>query len=186
MTLSSLHWIDYAILSVIALSVLTGLMRGFVRELIALCVWVAAIWVGYAYAPEVKPWLASYFHDDALQTAASFVLLLLVTLFVGSLVSSALSFMVNHSPLKGTDRLLGMGFGFARGIFIVALILGVVNLTSLAKKTEFTHSELYPHFKPLSEWIFSFLPEKPTTTASSETEDTEAPKNDVQYDHQPL
>ncbi|MDF1646877.1 MAG: CvpA family protein [Legionellaceae bacterium] len=154
----ALHWVDYAIILVLTLSILTGLIRGFVRELIALCVWVTAIWVGYTYAPEVSPWLRSYLHDGALRTTVSFILLLLATLLIGGLLSSALSFVLNRSPLKGTDRLLGMGFGLVRGTFIVALLIGVLNLTSLAKDTEFKNSHLYDRFKPISEWIFSFMP----------------------------
>ena len=155
----TLHWVDYAIILVLSLSVLTGLVRGFVRELIALCVWVTAIWVGYTYAPEVSPLLRSYLHDGALRTTVSFILILLATLLVGGLTSTALSFVLNRSPLKGTDRLLGMGFGFVRGVFIVALLIGIVNLTSLAKDSEFKHSHLYARFKPISEWLFSFMPQ---------------------------
>lgn len=33
-----LQWVDIAIVAIIALSVLTGLFRGFVKELVALCV----------------------------------------------------------------------------------------------------------------------------------------------------
>ncbi|MCH9756043.1 MAG: CvpA family protein [Gammaproteobacteria bacterium] len=155
----TLHWVDYAIILIMALSVLTGLIRGFVRELIALCVWVVAIWVGYTYAPVVSPMLRSYLQDNTLRTTASFVLLLLATLLVGGLLSTALSFILNRSPLKGTDRLLGMGFGLVRGVFIVALLIGVLNLTSLAKDSEFKHSHLYARFKPVSQWLFSFVPQ---------------------------
>ncbi len=155
----TLHWVDYAIILVLSLSVLTGLVRGFVRELIALCVWVTAIWVGYTYAPEVSPLLRSYLHDGALRTTVSFILLLLATLLIGGLMSTALSFILNRSPLKGTDRLLGMGFGLVRGVFIVALLIGIINLTSLAKDSEFRHSHLYGRFKPVSQWLFSFTPQ---------------------------
>ena len=41
-----LQWVDLAIIAVIGLSVLTGLFRGFVKELVALCVWILAIWLG--------------------------------------------------------------------------------------------------------------------------------------------
>jgi membrane protein required for colicin V production len=55
-----LQWVDIAIISVIGLSVLTGLFRGFVKELVALCVWVLAIWLGINYSQSLDPWLQSY------------------------------------------------------------------------------------------------------------------------------
>ncbi|MCH9689831.1 MAG: CvpA family protein [Gammaproteobacteria bacterium] len=154
----TLHWIDYVIILILTLSVLTGLIRGFVRELIALCVWVTAIWVGYTYAPKVSPLLISYSHDPTPRIAISFIGLLLATLLAGSLLSGILSFILNRSPLKGTDRLLGMGFGLVRGVFIIALLIGIINLTSLAKDTEFKDSHLYARFKPMSIWIFNLMP----------------------------
>mgnify|MGYP006371064045 FL=1 len=43
------HWVDYVIIAIIGLSVITGLFRGFVKELIALTVWVLAIWLALNY-----------------------------------------------------------------------------------------------------------------------------------------
>jgi membrane protein required for colicin V production len=155
----TLHWIDYVIMLVLGLSVLTGLVRGFVRELIALSVWLTAIWAGFTYAPALGPWLKHYIHDGTIRSMVGFVLILLATLFIGGVVSAALSFVLNRSPLKGTDRMLGMGFGFVRGVFIIALLIGMANLTSIAKDKEFKQSLLYARFKPLSQWLFSFMPE---------------------------
>ena len=157
----SLDWIDYAILLIIALSVLTGLVRGFIKELIALCVWIVAIWVGLHYSEYLSPHLRSYVQDATVRAAASFVILLLGTLLAGSLMSSILSFVLTRTPLKGTDRLLGMGFGLARGIFIVVLLIGMLNLTTVTKDSDFKHSLLYLRFKPLSDWMFSFTPHTP-------------------------
>jgi membrane protein required for colicin V production len=182
----TLAWVDYGILLILALSVLTGLVRGFIKELVALCVWIAAIWVGYTYAPKVSPLLQSYFHDETLRLTIGFIALLLATLLAGSLVSSALSFLFNHSPLKGSDRLLGMGFGLARGVFIVALLIGVINLTSLAKEHAVKQSQLYARFTPLSKWLFHFMPEsvqklndfqpKPEETQEKPKEDKSTPQ----------
>jgi len=152
------HWIDYAIILVVGLSVITGLMRGFVKELIALSVWILALWLGFKYSPDVSALLKPYIPDNTLRGALSFILLLLSILLAGGLISTALSFILNRSALKGTDRLLGMGFGFLRGTFIVALLIGVVNLTSLGRDADFQQSKLYARFKPLSTWMFGFMP----------------------------
>lgn len=154
----NLHWVDYAILFIVGLSMMTGLIRGFVRELIALCIWVSAIWIGYHYSSEVSPYLRSYLEDNMLRQIASFVLLMLGTVLVGSILSSILSFILSRSPLKGTDRLLGMAFGFVRGTFIVALLIGVIHLTSLASDSEFRNAPIYLRFQPISTWMFSLMP----------------------------
>jgi len=152
------HWVDYAIIVVVGLSVITGLMRGFVKEIIALGIWIIAIWIGFKYSPVLSASLKPYFPDNTLRGILSFVALLLGVIVVGGLLNMLLSLILNRSGLKGTDRLLGMGFGFVRGTFIVALLIGVINLTSLAQDTYFKHSKIYARFVPASTWMFSFMP----------------------------
>jgi len=154
------HTIDYIILTVVGLSVLTGLFRGFVKELIALCVWVLAIWLGFTYMHSLDPWLKPYIDDDSVRVAVGFIIILLSTLLMGAIVNAVLSFVLHRTGLSGTDRLLGMVFGFVRGIFIVALVIMLLNMTSMAKKEDFTNkSVLYSEFNPLVNWISSFMPD---------------------------
>lgn len=152
------HWVDYVIIVMVGLSVITGLMRGFVKEVIALGIWIIAIWIGFTYSPVLSASLKPYIPDNSLRGILSFVVLLLGVIVVGGLLNMLLSLILTRSGLKGTDRLLGMGFGFVRGTFIVALLIGVINLTSLAKDTDLKNSKIYARFIPVSTWIFSFMP----------------------------
>lgn len=152
------HWIDYTVLVIVGLSAMTGLMRGFVKEIIALGIWIIAIWLGFKYSPMLSIALKPYIPEHTLREILSFVLLLLGVLIAGGLLNMLLSLILSRSGLKGTDRLLGMGFGFVRGAFIVALFIGVINLTSLAQETDFKRSKVYARFIPVSTWIFSFMP----------------------------
>lgn len=154
-----LHTIDYIILGVIGLSIVTGLFRGFLKECIALTVWVVALWAAYSYAGLVATWLTAYIDDASVRTAVGFVIILLVILLLGAIVNGLLSFILHRTGLSGTDRLLGMLFGFVRGVFIVALVIVVLNMTSLAKKEDYAHhSLLYRQFDPLVDWLASMMP----------------------------
>ena len=154
-----LHTLDYVILAIVGLSLLTGLFRGFVKELIALCVWVLAIWLGLTYSSVVDPWLKPYIDDHTVRTVLGFVIILLSTLLMGALVNALLSFILHRAGLSGTDRLLGMIFGFIRGVFIVALLMVVVNMTSLTKEKYITESVLYGAFDPLVHWLSTLTPD---------------------------
>lgn len=154
-----LQWVDIAIVTVIGLSVLTGLFRGFVKELVALCTWILAIWLGFHYSESLDPWLSSYIQDKSARTAVAFVLILFATLLVGGIINATLSFILTRAGLSGTDRTLGMGFGFLRGIFIVALIMLAVKMTSLPYDQYSKDSVLYARFDPLVTWLYGQLPE---------------------------
>ena len=153
------HAVDYAIFVIVGLSVLTGLFRGFVKELIALCVWILAFWLGFTYASALGSWLTPYIDDPMVRTAAGFIIILLLTLLAGALVNALLSFMLHRSGLSGTDRVLGMVFGFVRGVFIVALLMVVVNMTSLSKEGYAQKSLLYAQFDPLVRWLSTLVPD---------------------------
>ncbi|HAT1596239.1 TPA: CvpA family protein [Legionella pneumophila] len=154
-----LQWVDIAIVAIIALSVLTGLFRGFVKELVALCVWVLAIWLGFNYSQILDPWLSSYIQEQSVRTVIGFIIILFATLFVGGVVNAILSFILKRAGLSGTDRTLGMGFGFLRGVFIVALIMVAVKMTSLPYQEYSQKSKLYARFDPVVALLYSHLPE---------------------------
>ncbi|MGL6029258.1 MAG: CvpA family protein, partial [Legionella sp.] len=102
-----LQWVDIAIIAVVTLSVLTGLFRGFVKELVALCVWILAIWLGFHYSQSLDPWLQSYIQEQSARTAVAFIIILFATLFAGGVVNAILSFVLKRAGLSGTDRTLG-------------------------------------------------------------------------------
>ncbi|KTD04189.1 colicin V [Legionella geestiana] len=152
------EWVDVAILGVIGLSVLTGFFRGFVRELISLSVWGLALWLAYSQSTRLEPILASYIHDKTVLSMAAFFALLVGTLIVGGIVGGVIGFVIRKTGLGGTDRLLGMGFGFARGAFIVALMLLVVKMTAIPLGESAEKSLFYARFTPLVEWLHARMP----------------------------
>ncbi|MBA3536135.1 MAG: CvpA family protein [Tatlockia sp.] len=153
------YWVDLAIVIIIGLSVFTGLIRGFVKELIALCVWILAFWVAFNYSQSLDPWLQKYIQDVTVRKASAFILILIGTLVAGSIVNATLGFILKRSGLSGTDRILGMGFGFIRGLFIVALIMVVIKMTSLPYEEYSKESKLYARFDPIVNWLSASMPD---------------------------
>lgn len=154
-----MQWVDIAIVTVIGLSVLTGLFRGFIKELVALCAWALAIWLGFKYSHGLDSWLQPYIQEPSPRTVVAFIIILFATLFAGGVVNALLSFILKRAGLSGTDRTLGMAFGFLRGVFIVALIMVSVKLTSLPYQQYAQDSKLYAKFDPLVAWMSSKMPE---------------------------
>jgi membrane protein required for colicin V production len=122
---------DYAVLAAIAASLLLGLWRGVVSEVLALLAWVAAFFVARAAAPTLSPMLAHFTHETTLQYVAAFA-----AVFVGILVIFAIGRMVMASLLRAAglgwaDRLLGMVFGIGRGLLVVLVAVLLGGLTPL-------------------------------------------------------
>lgn len=122
---------DYAVLLIVGFSVLLSVMRGMVREILALLSWVAAFWVANAFSGQLVPMLPASIPNESLRYLAAFVILFLATLLVTSLITIALSEVIKNLGLKPADRLLGAFFGLARGMLIVLVIVLVAGLTTL-------------------------------------------------------
>lgn len=157
--MQSLHWPDYAILGILVLSVLTGCIRGFFKELISLSIWIIAGWLSFLYAKPVSLWLTTYIQDASIRIASSYVIIVVATLIAGGLCGSLISFIMHRTGLSGTDRLLGFGFGFVRGVFIVALFMVVMRITGMPVDDYQNNSIFYKHFEPVVSWLYQYVPD---------------------------
>lgn len=155
----SFNWIDLAILGIIGLSVVTGLFRGFVKELISLCVWILAFWLAYNYSSNAASILPGVISDPKVRIGVAAVCILIVTLIAGGIFNGLLSFIVTRSGLSSSDRLLGMGFGFVRGVFIVAIIILGAKLMFVPTHQRSQQSVLYAKFEPLVNWLEGQMPD---------------------------
>ena len=131
--LASLGWVDGTFLAVIALSVLIGLVRGFIFECLSLAGWLVA-WFGAAWAaPQVAPHLPVGTPGSALNLAAALTLCFIATLVVWSLLARLVRLVVHATPLSLPDRLLGGGFGALRAGVLLLAVAGIVALTPAAQ-----------------------------------------------------
>ncbi len=157
--LKQLNWVDYAILGVIVVSVIVSVIRGFMREALSLISWVLALWVALSFADDLAVQLNNVIAQPQIRLAVAFVMLFVITLFIGGLFNFIFGGLVQRSGLTGTDRSLGMVFGFARGGLVVALLLLIGSLSALSDSEWWKSSALIPYFKPFAVWLKSFLQE---------------------------
>jgi len=151
-------WFDYLIIAVIVISALISLWRGFLKEAFSLAVWVLAFWVGWTFFRELAPHLSQWIETPSVQLGLAFVLLMIVTLMVGGLVNFLLIQLVELSGLSGTDRMIGMLFGAARGVLLVAALVLLAGLTPIPQDPWWQASVLAPYFEELALWLRDLLP----------------------------
>ncbi|MEZ0233271.1 MAG: CvpA family protein [Methylophilaceae bacterium] len=146
---------DYAVLAIIGLSILLSMMRGFVREVLALASWVVAFFVAKIYTLQLAPLLPSTIPSDALKFLAAFIILFLATLLICSLLAIALSQIFKKAGLDWVDRLLGALFGAARGLMIIGVLVFLAGLTDLPKDARWRNAMFSA---PLEAMVNSILP----------------------------
>ena len=153
---------DYAVLAVLSVSVLLGLWRGVVSEILALAAWVVAFFVARAEASEVAAWLTGQITEPGMRLAAAYVLVFVGVLLVFAIARMLISRMLKAVGLGLLDRLLGAVFGVLRGILVVVLAVLVAGMTPLPKADWWRDAMLAP---PLEIVVIAAKPWLPADAA---------------------
>ena len=119
----AIAWIDVVILALIVLSAILSLFRGFVKEAVALATWLIALWVAMTFYEELATVLAQWIELASAQKITAFGLLFVCVLLLGAIINFIAGMLVSRTGLTGTDKLLGVVFGVARGGVIVAILV---------------------------------------------------------------
>jgi len=151
-------WADYVILTIVGFSGVVSVLRGFIREALALAGWVLGLWVAFTYMDPLAGRLAGQITVPSLRAAAAFALLLAGTLMASALVVVLVGALVEKTGISGTDRMLGLLFGVARGVVVVGLLVLGAGLTRLPEDPWWRESVLLPHFETLAEQMRDLLP----------------------------
>jgi membrane protein required for colicin V production len=137
----ALPWVDWALIAVLALSVLAGLMRGLVFELMSLLGWLVAWFAAQWFAPQLAPHLPVGASGSALNMAAAFTACFLGALIAWGLLAKLFRMIVQATPLSLIDRALGAVFGLLRGAVLLLAVVTVVALTPAAKSPSWRQSQ---------------------------------------------
>ena len=154
-----MNWADYAILTVVLVSVLFGVFRGLTRELLGIAGWVLAFWVAFSFSEAAAGWLQPHIDTPSVRKAVAFGGLFLLTLLLAAIATFFAASAIRDSRLSGVDRTLGGGFGFLRGLLVVAALLLVASGTAARKDPWWQQSLFVPHLEWLSDAVKAVLPE---------------------------
>ena len=125
---------DYVVIGIISLSLLFGLWRGVVGEIVALVAWVVGILAAVEFGAYVGQSLFAGLTDPAIRTLAGCVVIFIGVLVVMALVRMAVRSMIKALGLSVSDRLLGMVFGLARGVLVIMVLVGLGGMTAAPKQ----------------------------------------------------
>ena len=105
-----------------------GAMKGFVHEALSLFAWVLAVLAVKVLHTPVTGALAAPVGTASGAAALAVVLLFGGTFILGRLLASTLGRRTKQSVLGPVDRVLGLGFGFAKGLILASLLFLLATL----------------------------------------------------------
>ncbi|HEX2790550.1 MAG TPA: CvpA family protein [Steroidobacteraceae bacterium] len=140
-----MNWIDYLLIALIAFSCVAGVLRGLLREVIALVTWVAAVWIAWHYAYVLEPHLGGALASESVRAWAARTIIFLGIVLIGTGIGALVSHLVRLSIFSGTDRFFGGVFGFLRGLVIIGLFVMLCHALRLNGEPWWRGSTLIPY-----------------------------------------
>jgi membrane protein required for colicin V production len=145
--LAALTVFDYFVIGVVALSLLIGIWRGVVSEILALVAWIVAFFAARTWSGQTGELLASGMTDPAWRHVAGFVAVFVAVLILFTLARWVLSLLLSAVGLAPLDRLLGAVFGVARGVLVAWVAVLLAGLTALPQQQWWRQAQLAPPFE---------------------------------------
>lgn len=133
-------WLDYAALTILVVSVLWGVWRGLVREVVSIAAWVLAFLGANLFAGPLGDALPKALPTPEIRVLVAFVVVFIAVLAVCALVSKLLSKLVHVAGLGELDRTLGGLFGAGRALLILLAFALVAGLTALPRQPVWRNS----------------------------------------------
>ncbi len=153
-----MNWVDAIILGILGLSVLIGLMRGLVAEVLSLVIWVAAFLVAAWFGPDVAALFENAISLSVARLSLGYAICFFGVLLIGMIVRFAARRLIWSTGLTGIDRLLGVVFGFVRGVLVATVLVFLVGLTTVTREPWWQQSVLLPQFQGTAAWLGQNIP----------------------------
>jgi membrane protein required for colicin V production len=146
---------DYIVVIVVLVAVIFGVVRGFVREAIALLSWLVGIWVAWRFSGFLYPYLDPL--EGAQKVWAARIIVLLTMLFLGYVVGALLGWLTRTAAGLGSmDRLLGCLFGLVRGAVLIGFVAMVGHALTLDQQRWWRQAKLAPYANSIGQWLEDF------------------------------
>jgi membrane protein required for colicin V production len=140
-----MNWIDYLLIALVVFSCVAGVMRGLLREVIALVTWVAAVLIAWHYAAVLEPHLGGALANEGVRVWAARTIIFLGVVLIGTGIGAIVSHLVRLSLFSGTDRFFGGIFGFLRGLVMIGLFVMLCHALRLNAEPWWRGSTLIPY-----------------------------------------
>ncbi len=168
---------DLVILGVLLVSAVFAFLRGFIREVLTILGVVGGLAAALAFGKQLVPLMSDWIGVDPKAEEPQMLMgvvpytivaevlaygsIFLVVVIVLSVVSNLLAGWARTIGLGAIDRTLGVIFGIARGVLVLAVLylLPYLLFEPESRKDWFKDSRLMVYIEQTSAWLAEFLPD---------------------------
>jgi membrane protein required for colicin V production len=160
MKAAQFNYFDWALVTIVGISMVMAFHRGLVRAIFALFGFIGGFQMATWFYTDVGEWVLACRIRMSVQTAriVAFLLIVIVVALVVDQAGRLLQRLLRTVGLGFFDRLLGSAFGFARGCLIAIAVL-MITTTVAPQSGAITNSELTPYLFAVAHDVSFLVPE---------------------------
>lgn len=125
---------DFVLLAILAISVVLGLLRGLLKEVLSLVAYASAFLAAIWWGPTVSDWSAQWISQPFVSMALAYLGVFIAVLLSIGFVNMALSALLSQTGLTPADHGLGAMFGLLRGVLFVLILVILAGYTPLPEE----------------------------------------------------
>jgi membrane protein required for colicin V production len=137
--------VDYIIVAILIISAVMGLVRGLLREAIAVITWFLAIVLAWIFGGALEPYLGGILVGSPTRIWVARVIIFVGVLLVGGAISVILGQFVRVSLFAGMDKFLGFVFGIVRGVVVIGAFTIAIQALRMDEDVNWQRSKLLPY-----------------------------------------
>ena len=141
-----MNWLDILLRILIGTSVVSSILRGFLRECISLLAVLVGLVCGLWLYGSAGAFLLPFVSSKGIANFCGFFLVFGGIVLLGALTGTLLSKMLKWAGLSWLDRILGAAFGFLRGLVMAtAVVLAILAFPALPPARAVVESRMAPY-----------------------------------------
>ena len=155
---------DIIILICFLPAIISGIMKGFIEQAIALVSLILGAWLAFKFSTVVSGWLQPYFEvSETVLNVISFAVIMVAVVLVLFVLNKILTGVTKLVMLGWLDRLLGLVFALLKAGLLIGI--AIILFDTLNVKFEFVEekvldeSVLYAPIRDIAYVIFPYLKE---------------------------
>jgi membrane protein required for colicin V production len=150
--------LDWCVLAFLAASVLLGLLRGGVKEVLGLGGWIGGLVFAFLGAPLIAPLLQELIASQNLRWTAAFIIVFIAVRLLAWGLGKLLAEIIAAAKLGAVDKLVGALFGVFRAAIVTLIVAFLCMMTRMPGTPLWQSSTSAPIIQNLVIALTPFLP----------------------------
>lgn len=154
-----MNWLDVLLAIMLAVSTIAGLAKGLARSAIGLAALIVALFCGLWFYGVPGSFFYEYLKSRELAHFIGFLIIFVGVIVFGALIGALVARLLKLAQLSWLDRILGLGFGFLRGVLAAAVIvLGIMAFAPKSPPRSVAESRIAPYVVGAADVIVAAAP----------------------------